>query len=140
MANSSVPALVRFVRQSGFHGDCAVAAVAMFCGVMYEDSLLACAAVRKDVLLMGMTWPQIRHAARRLGVRTRLLHQYDITEATGILHVSRVALGTAGPGEHVALLWEGRIIDGNGECWKDPDDYLRHYGYEARGLLVAAED
>jgi hypothetical protein len=140
MSSASLPTIVRVVRQSGFHGDCAIAALAMFCGVMYEDSLLACAMVRRDVLQTGMTWPQIRAAAKRLGVKTRLIHRYDISEATGILHVSRVALGATSPGEHVALLWEGRVIEGNGELWLDASDYLRHYGYEAKGLLVARED
>jgi hypothetical protein len=137
----AVPSLVRFVRQSGHHGDCTVAALAMFAGVMYEDALLACARVRPNVLESGLMWPEIKKAAKRLGLNTKCVQRYDISEATGVLHVSRVALGAgSGIAEHVVMLWEGRVVDGNGELWRDPDDYLRHYGMEARGLLIAVED
>jgi hypothetical protein len=111
----------------------------MIAGVMYEDALLAAAKVNPTVLQSGMTWPQIRAAARRLGLKTKTVSRFD-DDATGILHVSRVALGAGDPSEHVVLLWEGRVIDGNGEMWRDLDDYLRHYGYEAKSLMVAAED
>lgn len=139
MGHSMMPSVIRFVKQSGHHGDCAIAALAMFAGVMYEDALIACATVRGDVLTSGMTWTQIKAAAKRLGVKTRVLQAYDITEATGVLHVSRVAIGAGGIAEHVVLLWEGRVLDGNGEFWRDPEDYLRHYGMEAKGLLVAVD-
>jgi hypothetical protein len=138
---NSVPTLVRFVRQSGHHGDCAVSTLAMLAGVMYEDALLAAAKVNPHVLAQGMTWPQIRAAARRLGLKTRTVHTYD-DDATGILWVEPVALG-ANRGdltEHVVFLWEGRVIEGNGELWNDLDTYLRHYGWEAKALLVTQED
>jgi ABC-type bacteriocin/lantibiotic exporter with double-glycine peptidase domain len=136
---NNVPTLVRFIRQSGHHGDCSVATLAMLAGVMYEDALLAAAKVNPNVLHEGMTWPQIKSTARRLGLKTRTISKYD-DDATGILHVSRVALGAAAPSEHVVLMWEGRIIDGNGELWLERADYLRHYGYEAKALLVVTED
>lgn len=138
---NSVPTLVRFVRQSGHHGDCAIATLAMLAGVMYEDALLAAAKVNPNVLHEGMTWPQIRAAAKRLGLKTRTIHAYD-DDQTGILWVHPVALG-ANRGdltEHVVFLWEGRVIEGNGELWMELDTYLRHYGYEAKALLVAKED
>jgi hypothetical protein len=136
---NSVLTLVRFVRQSGHHGDCSVSTLAMLAGVMYEDALLAAAKVNPQVLYTGMTWHQIRATARRLGLKTRTIHKYD-DEATGILHVSRVALGIDGQlSEHVVFLWEGRVIDGNGELWVDLMDYLRHYGWEPRALLVVVE-
>ncbi len=137
---SSVPSLVRFVRQSGHHGDCAISALAMLAGVLYEDALIAASKVNPNVLQVGMTWPQIRASARRLGIKTRTRHPADLSEQTGILHVERVALGLdpTDP-HHVVFLWEGRIVDGNGELWLEGVDYLRHYGYEAKGLLVAVE-
>ena len=138
---NSVPALVRFVRQSGFHGDCAIATLAMLAGVLYEDALIAAAKVNPSVLAQGMTWSQIRAAAKRLGLKTRTVHQFD-DEATGILHVEPVALG-ANRGdltEHVVFLWEGRVVEGNGELWLDVPTYLRHYGYETKALLTLAED
>jgi hypothetical protein len=136
---NSVPSLVRFVRQSGHHGDCSVSTLAMLAGVMYEDALLACGKVNPRVLEQGMTWHQIRAAAKRLGLKVRTIHKYD-DDATGILHVSRVALGLGQPSEHVVLLWEGRVVDGNGELWAEVSDYLRHYGWEAKALMVACED
>jgi hypothetical protein len=137
---NSVPTLVRFVRQSGHHGDCSVSTLAMLAGVMYEDALLAAAKVNPQVLYTGMTWHQIRATARRLGLKTRTIHKYD-DEATGILHVSRVALGIDGQlSEHVVFLWEGRVIDGNGELWNDLDAYLRHYGWEAKALLTLRDE
>jgi hypothetical protein len=116
-----------------------VSTLAMLAGVMYEDALLACGKVNPRVLETGMTWHQIRAAAKRLGLKTRTIHKYD-DDATGILHVSRVALGLGQPSEHVVLLWEGRVVDGNGELWSDASDYLRHYGWEAKALLVTQED
>ena len=137
---NSVPTLVRFVRQSGHHGDCGVSTLAMLAGVMYEDALLAAAKVNPEVLQTGMTWAQIRAAAKRLGLKTKTIQKFD-DDATGILHVSRVALGlNACDPEHVVFLWEGRIVDGSGELWLELDTYLKHYGYEAKGLLVAAEE
>jgi hypothetical protein len=130
---------VRFVRQSGHHGDCSVSTLAMLAGVMYEDALLAAAKVNPRVLNEGMTWTQIKAAAKRLGLKTRTVYNYD-DDATGILHVSRVALGLGQPSEHVVFLWEGRVIDGNGELWAELDTYLKHYGWEAKALLVTAED
>ena len=138
---NSVPTLVRFVKQSGHHGDCAVVCVAMLGGVLYEDALIACAKVNPHVLQSGLTWPQIRAASKRLGVKVKTLHPADLSESTGILWVSRVALGVSSVDpEHVVFLWDGRIVDGNGELWLDTADYLKHYGYEAKGLLVARED
>jgi hypothetical protein len=140
-SGSGVPTIIRFVRQSGHHGDCTISTLAMLAGVMYEDALLAAAKVNPDVLKSGMTWHQIRAAARRLGVKTKTVHAYN-DDLTGILHVEPVALGANGGDltEHVAFFWEGRIIDGNGEMWLESSDYLRHYGYEAKALLIAQED
>jgi hypothetical protein len=135
---NNVPTLVRFVRQSGHHGDCSVSTVATLAGVMYEDALIAASHVNPKVLTEGMTWPQIRATAKRLGLKTRIVHKYD-DDATGILHVSRVALGLGTPAEHVVFLWEGRVIDGGVEGWNDLETYLRHYGWEAKALLVAVE-
>jgi hypothetical protein len=129
----AVPDMVRLVPQSGFHPDCAVSAVAMLCGVMYQDALASFADPR-DVMLNGVSWPMVQAAAKRLGFRTRLrLRRYDLTEDTGILNVIRPK------DEHLTFLWEGRIVDGNGELWLSAADYLTHYSYTPKGLLVVAE-
>jgi hypothetical protein len=116
-----------------------VSTLAMLAGVMYEDALLASAHVNPKVLTVGMTWPQIKRAATRLGLKTRTIQNFD-DDATGILHVSRVALGVADAVDHVVFLWAGRVVDGNGELWMEISDYLRHYGWEAKALLVTKED
>jgi ABC-type bacteriocin/lantibiotic exporter with double-glycine peptidase domain len=131
----NVPTLVRFVRQSGHHGDCGVSTLAMLAGVMYEDALAAAVRYQPAALNIGLSWDAMRSAARRLGVKTRIARSYDITEATGILNVANRKKE-----EHWVFLWAGRIVEGNGELWKDPDDYLRHYRYRAKWLLVAEEE
>ena len=128
----AVPHLVRVVRQSGWHADCGVAALAMLCGVLYEEALAAFADPIK-VLSRGADWKDLRPAAARLVVATKVKYRYDITEDTGILHVSHPTKD-----EHLVFLWAGRVVDGNGELWSDPEVYLKHYGYVAKGLLVAA--
>lgn len=135
MAKSSVPDMVRLVRQSGFHSDCAVASLAMLAGVLYEDAVVAFDDP-VDVLLKGvMGWKRIQDAALTLGVKTTVRRRFDLTEDTGLLHVERKRPLSA----HVCLLWEGRIVDGNGELWLSSADYLKHYRYTPKGLLVIVE-
>lgn len=126
---SNLPDMVRMVPQTGFHPDCGIASLAMLCGVMYEDALAAFADPA-EVLQKGVSWPMMKAAALKLGIRTTVKRKYDIHESTGILNVIRPK------DEHLVLLWEGRIVEGNGELWKNPEDYLKHYKYTAKGLLV----
>jgi hypothetical protein len=128
---AAVPSMVRFVRQSGHHGDCSVVTLAMLAGVLYEDALAAIVAQEPTVLQTGLYWPQMRQAAKRLGLKTRLLRTYDIEEATGILKLTE----EGSKEEHYAFLWAGRVIDGNGDLWLDPADFLRHYNFKPRQLL-----
>lgn len=138
---TSAPPFVRFLFQRYPHGDCGVRTAAMFANVTYEEALIAAAKVKPTVLKAGLTWPQMRATLRRLGLKTRLrVVPPDLSEVTGILYVVRVALGVADKGEHLVFLWDGRVLEGNGECWGDVELYLRHYGYEAKGLLIAKED
>ncbi len=130
---AAAPDFIRFVKQTGYHGDCSISALGMLTGTLYEDVLIAAASVNPTVLQTGMTWPQMRKVASLLGVVTRLARKYDITEDTGVLNVVR------GKDDHVVFLWEGRIIDGNGEMWIAPDGYLKQYGYTAGALLIAVE-
>jgi hypothetical protein len=130
----NVPTLVRFVRQSGYHGDCGVATLGMLGGCLYEDALAAVVRYQPAALHAGLTWPQMRRAAKRLGLSTRLLRRYDIDEATGILNV----VDKKGD-EHFVFLWEGRIVEVNVELWLSAQEYLGSYGYTAKSLLVALE-
>jgi ABC-type bacteriocin/lantibiotic exporter with double-glycine peptidase domain len=132
----AVPVLVRFVRQTGFHGDCGVSTLAMLAGVLYEDALAVAARIQPAVLQMGLTWDEMQAASKRLGLKTRLLRAYDIEEVTGVLNVTH---RRKKDNDHYVFLWEGRIVDGNGEMWREPSDYLKHYNYRARWLLVAED-
>lgn len=108
--------------------DCAVAAVAMLCGVTYGEAL-ASFPRPAHVMKTGAYLTEIRAACKRLGVRTRIRKRFELDDANGILHVS-------GKDEHVVLVWEGRIIDGNGECWVDALTYLGTYEYVPKTLLA----
>jgi hypothetical protein len=126
------PAYIKLQRQNGQNPDCAVASMGMLFGVNYEEALAACLGANPDVLEEGMTWAQMREAADLLGGSVKLLPRgrYDIEEATGLLNVKN------GVEDHAVLLWAGRIVEGNGELWLEPDDYLAHYKYQPYSLLV----
>ena len=125
---TTFPHLVRVVKQEGSLPDCAVVAVAMLCGVTYGEALAAFPKPR-SVMTTGAYFTEAQTAAKALGVRTKIKRRFDVDEDTGILHVS-------GKDEHVVLLWEGRIIDGNGECWLSPDTYFGTYSYTPKTLIV----
>jgi hypothetical protein len=127
------PAYIKFMRQNTVNSDCVVSALAMLSGVTYEVALAACVIVKPDVLEQGMgRWENVKRAASILAQTTRVVPRgrYDLDEDTGLLHVK------SRKEDHVVLLWAGRIIEGNGELWLDPDDYLRHYNYQPYSLLV----
>lgn len=130
--------MVRLVRQTGIETDCVIAAFASLTGLTYTQALVHCATVNPDVLRLGMTWKDTRRAARRAGIKTRVLRRFDMGDATGLLCVRRTKNGQLE--EHVVLLWEGRLCDGNGELWLEPDQYFSAYGYKPTSLLVRVED
>lgn len=125
------PELVRVVKQDGTLTDCAVAAVAMLCGVTYGEALAAFPKPDR-VVRIGAYLTEIQTATKALGIRTKLRKRFDIDEDTGILYVS-------GKDEHIVLLWDGRIIDGNGECWLSPTTYLGTYNYTPKTLIVPVD-
>jgi hypothetical protein len=137
LPTSLPPSMVRLVRQTGIESDCVVAALASLTGLTYTQALVHCAAVNPGVLESGMTWKDTRKAARRAGIRTRVRRRFDMTDETGLLCVRRQKNGHLE--EHVVLLWEGRLCDGNGELWLDPDQYFAQYGYKPTSLLVRVE-
>lgn len=125
------PLLVRVVKQDGNLPDCAVAAVAMLCGVTYGQALAAFPKP-SSVMRIGAYLTEVQTAAKALGVRLKVRKRFDVDEDTGVLHVS-------GKDEHIVLLWDGRIIDGNGECWLSASTYLGVYSYTPKTLLVPQE-
>lgn len=132
--------MIKFVRQSGDHGDCGVVTLAMLAGVPYEDALAAVVVEQPAALQTGLTWAEMKRAATTLGLSTRLRRKYDIDRDTGILHVAHARKRDAHRDEHFVFLWAGRVIDGNGEMWAIPDNFLRHHHYKPMMLLVKEED
>jgi hypothetical protein len=130
------PIMLRLVRQTAMHADCAVATLASLCGLTYDEALVVCARVAPTVLDEGMSWRELRAAAKAIGVPTRLLRrgQYDEDEATGILCVQ-----TGEPTDHFVLLWQGRVIDGNATLYLSVDDYCKTHKYTPGTLLVRTD-
>jgi hypothetical protein len=127
----TVPQQVRMVAQQKGHGDCAVASLAMLCGVDWPTAFAAFDNPR-NLLLHGVRpWTPIKRAALRLGVKTRVASRVDMERDTGILYVS----DRNGPDGHAVFLWAGRIVEGDGSLWLFVSDYLRAHNYEAHSLL-----
>ena len=124
------PHLVRIVKQDGSLPDCAVAALAMLCGVTYGEALAAFKQPAR-VVKTGAYFTEMKQAAAKLKTRTTIKrHGFDITTETGVIYL-------AGKAEnHVAFLWEGRVIDGDGSCWLTPKSYLEARSFRAKALLV----
>ncbi len=127
----TAPEMVRFVRQDGELPDCAVASLAMLCGVGYSEALAAFPKPHR-VIKAGAYLTEIQSAAKKLGVKTKQRKRFDLEEDTGILYVS-------GEDEHLVFLWAGRVIEGNGECWLNSLLYLTTYEYDAKTLVMVLE-
>jgi hypothetical protein len=126
------PSFFRLIRQNSFNADCTVAALAMMFSVSYEESLAACLLVAPEVLDKGMVWNRVKQAAEALGGELKLLPpgKYDVEDATGLLIVENRKEA------HAVYLWAGRIMEGNGEGWLEPEDYFKHYKWKPRALYV----
>lgn len=127
----TAPEMVRIVRQDGELPDCAVASLAMLCGVSYGEALAAFPKPQR-VIKVGAYLTEIQVAAKALGVKTKIRKRFDLEEDTGILHVS-------GTDEHLVFLWAGRIIEGNGECWLSAFSYFATYEYTPKSLVMVVE-
>lgn len=128
------PDMVRWVPRNAENGDCAITALQLATGMTYESVLAGALKVSPNILTNGLSWPEIRRIARKLGFNTKLLRRgrYDLDEATGILNVVHKK-----DGHHVVYLWEGRVIEPQFQSlWKDPDAFLKHHKYRATSLLV----
>ena len=132
MSEPLLPSYIKAVRQNGHNRDCTIATIATLAGVNYEEALAAAVLVQPAVLEAGMTWREIRETCDELGIECVLKQRgrYDLDEDTGILNVRN------GSNDHAVFLWAGRIIEGNFECWLDPDDYFKQYRYRPYSLLV----
>jgi hypothetical protein len=126
------PDFVRFVPQNGEDSDCAVATLGTLFGLTRDEALIAFGIVAPTVLIDGMTDAEVDAALNGIGMPyVRLQPQdFDLNEATGVLAVGQRRL------QHFTFLWAGRIIDGRGEHWLDPEDYLAHYKYKVLHLIA----
>lgn len=132
------PDVLRWAPRSAEHGDCAVAALQIACGVTYEMALAASLSAQITVLSTGLRWHEIRKAAKLLGFTTQLVRRekVDLEEDTGLLDIRSKGERT---GSHIVYLWEGRIIEPMHELkqlWLDPNMYLQHYKFTHGSLLV----
>lgn len=132
--------VLRLVMQREGHADCALAALASYLGVTYEDVLLAAGRVTKNnVLKAGLHGTEIVRVAGRLGVKLRSTawDRVDQDEDTGILIVLARINGQAYE-EHCVIFHKGSIIDlRDGTLWAS-DVYCRHFAADPSSLLVSA--
>lgn len=132
---SAPPDILRWSPRSDCgHGDCAIAAISLACGVTYEIALSAALGVCPNPL-EGMTATRICNAIKLLGFTAKKRSKFDLDEDSGILWVE--------DGErdaHVVYLWEGRILEPESymrQLWLSPENFLRHYRYTAKWLITA---
>lgn len=128
----TAPELVHLVKQDGDLPDCAVVALAMLCGVTYGEALAAFPEPGR-VVKSGAYFTEMQEAAAKLKMKTVIRRRFQIDRDTGILYL-------AGKTEnHVAFLWAGRVLNGDGGCWLTPKTYLKSQGYAAKALLIIQE-
>lgn len=127
------PDFLLWVPQNGRDADCVVASMGSIFGLTRDESLLVCGAVKPSVLAEGMTDDEITAAVKLAGRKGRITRSFDLTEDTGVLFVRK------GRKYHACVLWAGRIIEGNGQHWLDPHDYLAATGQKVDALLVRVD-
>lgn len=118
---------IQIVRQR-HDADCAVAVIAMFAGVSYEEALLAIGT--PAVLTSGVQLRVVRTACRRLKCPVVLRRHIDLISDTGILVISC----DTWPLDHLVILKEGIIVDPDNTVW-DVDTYLEVYRAKVSLLL-----
>ena len=128
-------AVVHIVCQRG-DGDCAIAAIAMYLGVSYEDVLAAAVTRGKKpdhtIHRRGFYTPAIIQTAKRLGVKLKHTRHVDLEASNGILGLVSQKRGEP---DHVVLLREGLLFDTDGSVW-EPDVYFAHHHYQPTDLIT----
>ncbi len=109
--------------------DCGVTCLAMFLGVTYEDALLAFDDGSR-VIRSGVWFPDLRRAAAKLGIPTRVKRAPDIELDEGILKVEFRRGET-----HVVVLREGILFDTDFSVWR-PEDYCAAKRAKLGALLI----
>ena len=106
--------------------DCAVACLAMICGVSYEQALVASG----SVLDKGMATRKIQATARKLGRPLKFCRTVDLETDTGLLAVR----STKWRHDHLVVLKEGLIVDTDASLW-DVDVFLSAYDATVLSIL-----
>jgi len=139
MSRPALPhAVTRLIPQRGT-ADCAVACLASYLRVDYEEALLAAGRACPQVLTQGLHGIEIRKAARYLGFNTKWVraNAYDLDEATGILYIEYQAPISC----HTVLLIEGVIYDPshNPVSRWDHSEWYKYYCASPSSLLQTVE-
>lgn len=132
---ASPPDVLRWEPRGQGHGDCAIAALALACGVTYEIALAAVLGVCANALIEGLDIKEVKLAATHLGFKVRISRKYDLEDDTGILFVEQPHVKDSG---HAVYLWEGRIIEpkhDRQQLWLEAQAFLSHYKYKAKELI-----
>jgi len=106
----------------------------MLTGVTYEEALLAIKLPR--VLTEGVQLRVVRDASRKLGKPLVLHRTIDPDNDTGILGV----VADTWDFEHLVILKDGIIIDGQDTSIWDFDSYMAAHKARAVSLLALKED
>lgn len=119
-------------------GDCAVAALAMYLGVGYQQVRAVC---HKNVGTDGLTDRQILNTARKLKQPLRWTNDGDLSETIGILKVERPEHDNPKELEyHTVVLLKGVIYNpADGLIWTDIDAFFKARRWKPVGVFVRKE-
>lgn len=135
---ASPPDILRWAPRSEGHGDCAIIAIELACGVSYETALAAALTLNGGVLIQGMMVSQVKSVCKSLGCKVVAKRVFDVDEDTGILMVDQPHVADSG---HAVYLWEGRIIEpALDQLWLNGSQFISHYKYRAELLLVVTRE
>jgi hypothetical protein len=126
------PAAITRVVAQREDADCAVAAIAMYAGLSYENVLRA--VVRHEPRFegrRGLGDRAIRRILDELGAPVRLRRRVDYEDDFGLLRLE----------DHIVLLRNGLVVD-DGQIW-DVDAWRQTHGYvddmQVMGIFVAVD-
>lgn len=112
--------------------DCAIAVLAMYLGVSYEDVLRQVAVLDRPYQgRQGLLLHEVVRIARSLGTVIRRQRKFDILTAYGMLSLPH----------HIVLLRAGVVVDpeqGGATLW-EVDDYFLAYPKMRPGWLLVAD-
>lgn len=126
------PICVRCFASRG-DGDCGILALTSLLGWSYEDVLTVAGGLSVFPHRSGMYLTQIKKVAEILGVKLKRSKKVDFENQIGIVDmVCRANRLSNGP--HVVTLRYGLFFDAE-QVWQ-PEDFIKHYQAEIRGILI----